>query len=101
MTAVATYWLLLYDYVDDIVDRRAPFRDDHLALARRAHDRGALLLAGALADPVDGALFVFRADDRSVAEEFARHDPYVKEGLVTAWRIRPWSVVVGADEPGG
>jgi uncharacterized protein YciI len=93
-----TYWLLFYDYVDDIVDRRGPFREAHLARARDAHNRGALLFAGALADPVDGALFVFRADDRDVVEDFARHDPYVKEGLVTAWKVRPWNVVVGGDE---
>lgn len=91
------HWVLLYDYVDDILDRRAPFRDAHLALAGEAHATGALLLAGALAEPVDGALFVFHGDDRSVVEAFVRADPYVEEGLVTAWRIRPWTVVIGTD----
>lgn len=89
------YWLLLYDYVDGILERRAPFREAHLALARDAHQRGTLVLAGALADPLDGAVFVFRADDRSVVEGFVQNDPYVTEGLVTAWRIRSWNVVVG------
>ncbi len=93
----AMHWLLLYDYVDDIVERRAPFREAHLALARRAHERGTLLLAGALAEPVDGAVFVFTTDDRSVAEQFVRSDPYVEEGLVTAWTIRPWNVVIGGE----
>jgi uncharacterized protein YciI len=93
-----TYWLLFYDYVDDIVERRGPFRDAHLARAREAHDRGTLLFAGAVADPVDGALFVFSADDGAVVEAFARDDPYVREGLVTAWKVRRWNVVVGGDE---
>ena len=91
------YWLLFYDYVDDIVERRAPVRDAHLALARDLHERGTLLQAGALAEPVDGAVFVFEAEDRSVVEDFVRRDPYVEAGLVTAWRIRPWSVVIGAE----
>ena len=91
------YWLLFYDYVDNIVERRGPFRDAHLAQAREAHDRGALLFAGALADPVDGALFVFSADDRAEVEDYAGNDPYVTEGLVTEWRVRPWKVVVGGD----
>lgn len=91
------YWLLFYDYIADIVERRAPFRDAHLALARAAHDRGTLLLAGALAEPPDGAVFVFRADDPSVVEEFVAEDPYVDQGLVTAWRIRRWTVVVGGE----
>jgi len=89
------YWLLLYDYVDGMAERRAPFRDDHLALARDAEAAGTLLAAGALVDPLDGAVLVFRADDPSAVEEFARNDPYVREGLVTRWQVRRWTVAVG------
>jgi uncharacterized protein YciI len=88
------HWLLLYDLADDYLERRAPLRPAHLALAQQAHERGELLMAGALADPADGAVLVFRADDPSVVEEFANHDPYVKEGLVTSWRVREWTVVI-------
>ncbi|HEX6595525.1 MAG TPA: YciI-like protein [Acidimicrobiales bacterium] len=91
------YWLLFYDYVDGIAERRGPFRDAHLALAREAQDAGTLLAAGALADPLDGAVFVFRADDASVVEAFVGKDPYVKAGLVTGWRVRRWTVVVGGE----
>jgi hypothetical protein len=90
------YHLLLYDYVENVVEKRAPFREEHLGLARAAHERGEIVMAGALADPVDGAVFVFRADAAAV-EAFARNDPYVKGGLVTRWRVRPWTVVIGAD----
>lgn len=89
------YFLLFYDYVPNIVDRRAPFREAHLALARAAQARGELLLGGAYADTVDGALLVFRAADASVIEEFVRQDPYVQNGLVPSWRIRPYTVVTG------
>ncbi|MDQ2882214.1 MAG: YciI-like protein [Actinomycetota bacterium] len=89
------YSLLFYDYVPDIVERRAPFREAHLALVGEAHERGHLLMAGALAEPADGAVFVFTTDDRSVVENFVASDPYVRQGLVTAWRIRPWNVVIG------
>ncbi|MDQ3897314.1 MAG: YciI-like protein [Actinomycetota bacterium] len=92
------HWLLFYDYVDDIAARRAPFREAHLALVREANAAGTLLLAGALADPLDGAVFVFSAaDDPSAVEDFVARDPYVREGLVTGWRVRAWTVVVGAD----
>jgi uncharacterized protein len=89
------YFLLLYDVVDHFTDRRAPYRDAHLALARAANERGELLLAGAFAEPADGAALVFRADDQSVAERFAARDPYVKEGLVKRWTVRKWTVVIG------
>ena len=90
------HYLLLYDYAENAVERRAPFRDEHLRLAREALGRGELLLGGAFADPVDGAALLFRADDPSVVEAFVRRDPYVASGVVTRWRIRAWTVAVGA-----
>jgi uncharacterized protein YciI len=89
------HFLLEYHLVDDYLDRRPEFRESHLGLARSAHDRGELLLAGALADPTDRAVLVFRAADRSAVEEFARGDPYVVNGLVRSWTVREWTVVVG------
>ena len=91
------YYLLLYDVVDDFIERRAALRDAHLKLVRDAHERGELLMAGAFADPVDGAALVFTTRNHSLAERFAQEDPYVKEGLVTAWRVRQWNVVVGGE----
>jgi uncharacterized protein YciI len=90
------HFLLFYDYVPDIVERRAPFRPGHLDLARQFQDRGQLLLAGALAEPVDGAIFLFKADSPKPVEDFVAADPYVANGLVTGWRVRPWTTVVGA-----
>jgi uncharacterized protein len=89
------YFALFYDVVNDFVSRRAPYREEHLRLAREAHRRGELLLAGALTEPADRALLVFRAAARAPVEEFAQSDPYVTSGLVTRWEIRPWAVVVG------
>jgi uncharacterized protein len=89
------FWLLEYDLADDYLDRRPAFRAVHLGLATEARDRGELVLAGALAEPTDRALLVFEGDDPSVAERFAAADPYVDEGLVVSWRVRPWTVVIG------
>jgi hypothetical protein len=90
------HYLLLYDYVENAVERRAPFREAHLTLAREALARGELLMGGAFADPVDGAALLFRTDSPDAVEAFVAKDPYVASGLVTRWRIRPWTVVVGA-----
>jgi uncharacterized protein YciI len=86
--------VLEYTLADDYLDRRAALREDHLALARAAHDRGELLLAGALPDPFDRALLVWTAP-REVVERFVEQDPYVVQGLVNGWTIREWNVVVG------
>jgi uncharacterized protein len=89
------HYVLLYDVVDDYVARRAPFREEHLRLAKEAHQRGEVVLAGALADPADGAMIVFRGPTPETAEAFAKADPYVRNGVVKQWRVRKWNTVVG------
>jgi len=91
------YFVLTYTVIDDYIERRREHRAAHLELARAAAERGELRLGGALADPPDAAVLVFRGPDRSVAESFARADPYVEHGLVSSWSVREWTVVIGAD----
>jgi len=93
---VGRHLVLTYDYVADILERREPYRADHLAAVRERSERGEVLMAGALGDPVHGAAFVFAGVDRDEVERFATADPYVLAGLVTGWRIEPWNVVVAA-----
>ena len=82
--------LLIYDYVEDVVERRGPLRPAHLELIVQWRDEGKVVMGGAIGDPPHGGVIVFRSD----AEEFARQDPYVVNGLVTEWRVEPWTVVV-------
>jgi uncharacterized protein len=89
------YYVLLYEVCDDFINRRAPFRPEHLKMLEEAHRRGDLVMAGAFSDPVDGAALVFRGSDPSIVRRFAETDPYVTKGLVTNWRVRGWNVVVG------
>ncbi len=89
------HFLLSYELAPDYIERRPLFRAPHLALAWQAVERGELLLAGALGDPVEGALLLFQGESAAVAEAFARADPYVTNGLVTGWRVLPWATVVG------
>jgi len=89
------YYILFYDYAGDVAEKRAPFQQAHLTLLRELHERGEAPMAGAWADPLDGAAIVFDVPERSAVEAFVRADPYVVNGLVTSWRIREWSVVIG------
>ena len=88
-------YLLFYDYAPDYLERRGEFRDAHLKLAWDAKAKGQLVLGGAFANPADGAVLHFRGDSSSVAEEFAKADPYVLNGLVMQWKVREWITVVG------
>jgi uncharacterized protein len=91
------HYLLTYDLAADYLDRRGQYRDDHLALAWQAQERGEIIVAGALAEPADMAVLMFQGDSPEVAERFAKADPYVIHGLVTNYRVRQWNTVVGND----
>ena len=89
------HYLLFYDVGEDYLQRRNEFRKEHLKLAWAYHSKGELVLGGALADPVDCAILLFKGDSPVVAERFADVDPYVKNGLVKRWYVRKWTTVVG------
>jgi uncharacterized protein len=89
------HYLLMYRTAPEYMERRGGFRREHLAHAWEAQARGELVLAGAFAEPPDGAVFVFDVDDPETVEAFARADPYVRNGLISEWRVRRWTTVVG------
>jgi len=89
------HYLLIYDVVDDYVTRRVPLRAAHIGYARQSIARGDLVLGGALNNPPDGAVLLFRGSSPAAAEQFAQNDPYVINGLVKNWRVREWTTVLG------
>ena len=88
-----SHFLLIYELSPEYLERRPQFREEHLALAWRAADEGALVLGGAVGNPIESALLLFT--NGADAERFAAADPYVREGLVLHWRVSPWATVVG------
>jgi uncharacterized protein YciI len=91
------HYLLIYDLAPDYLERRAEYRGEHLKLAWEAQQRGEIVIAGALADPADQAILMFKCDTPEPVRRFAESDPYVTRGLVTSWRVRQWNTVVGED----
>lgn len=89
------YYILFYKTVDDYITRRAQYREEHLKYANAARERGELFMAGALADPADSAVLIFKGDSPKVAENFAKNDTYVINGVIAEWKVRPWTVVIG------
>jgi len=89
------HFLLQYELAPDYLARRPTFRQAHLTLAWQAAQRGELVLAGAVGDPVESALLLFQGETPAPAERFAAADPYVLNGLVVRWRVLPWNTVAG------
>lgn len=91
------YWMLHYEKAKDFASRQGPFQEAHLNHVNAAASRNELILAGSLSDPQDGtALLIFRANSRSLVEQFAKTDCYVIEGIVSKWHVREWDVVAGS-----
>ncbi len=91
------HFLLFYEVADDYLARRAEFRQQHLEKAWASSDRGELILGGALTDPADAAVLLFKGDSPDIAERFAKSDPYVISGIVKRWYVRQWQTVAGPD----
>lgn len=91
------HYLLIYDVGEEYVEKRALYRNEHLKLAWDSHERGEMILGGALANPIDKAILFFNGDSPEVAENFAKADPYVLNGLVIKWEVRQWNTVIGEE----
>ena len=91
------HFALIYDMVENFVERRQPYREAHLKSINDAHARGLIVMAGPLGDPPEGGLLIFRADSPATVEEWVRADPYVTNGIVVGWKVRPWNLVIGAE----
>jgi uncharacterized protein YciI len=83
--------LLVYEYVPEMAERRAPHREGHLGLIERYRADDRLVIAGGIGVPVHGGLLAFR--EAADAEAFVAEDPYGAAGLVVSWRVEPWAVV--------
>jgi uncharacterized protein YciI len=91
MTEPIRRHVLFYEYVGDILERRGPFREAHLSAIQAGKEDGTIRMAGPLGEPPHGAAIVFT--DQAAADAFAQADPYVTNGLVTSWRVEPWTLV--------
>ena len=86
-------YLLLYTYVEDMADRRGPYREAHLEGIRAERDAGHISMAGALGAPPTGGAIVWTGVTPEDIEAFTAADPYVVNGLVTSQRIERWNLV--------
>ena len=89
------HYILFYKTADDYLQRRGEFRQQHLSMAQESVEKGEIVMGGALADPPDQAVIVFKGEGPEIAENFAKNDPYVLNGVVTEWKVREWTVVIG------
>ncbi len=69
---------------------------EHLAHSHAMHAAGVLVLAGAFLDRPEEPLSTMAVlTSREAAEAYMAGDPFVREGMVTDWRIRPWARIFG------
>lgn len=90
------YYILTYELTENYLQERGQYRAEHLGMAKKAAENGELVLGGAMDSPADNAILIFRGKDEKLAANFAKNDPYVKNGLVENWEVRKWNAVIGS-----
>lgn len=88
-------YLLEYDYVEGILEKRIPHREEHIKLLQDLTDKNVVVSAGPTVPPTK-AFFYFSSTSRGTVEQFVADDPYVKHNLVTNSVIHDWNVVIGS-----
>jgi uncharacterized protein YciI len=81
-------YVLIYESAEGVREKAPPHVRAHGARIKEFHARGTLLMIGVFEDPEEGAMGVFSA--REAAEEFARGDAFVLNGVVHDWRVLAW-----------
>lgn len=90
-------YVLQYDYVVDALEKRKPHREAHLAMIGKQQEKGNVVLAGAVDNPPTGGLLIFRNLSPTDIEQLAQQDPYVINGVVKKYTVKPYMAVVGDD----
>jgi hypothetical protein len=86
---------LLYDYVESVIERRAPYLDAQLAAVREYVDRGGPVLGRAFANEPDGAAIEFNVDDRAKVQAFTDNARARSVGPSWTGESADWTVAVG------
>jgi uncharacterized protein YciI len=87
-------YVVTYSYVPDMAERRIPIRPEHLEHLNKGAKDGILVLAGALADPIDGGVLIVQAENPGEVLAWVAKDPFAREGLLLGVGVREWTVSV-------
>lgn len=86
-------YVLFYESADDVASKAPAHFPAHSARLAEFHAGGTLLMVGTFANPQDeGSMAILTT--REAAEEFAKGDPFVLNGVVRDWQIREWDEVL-------
>jgi uncharacterized protein YciI len=82
-------YVLFYESAQDVLEKAPQHQAEHGRWVREFMERGELLTTGPFSNPQDeGAMSIFTS--RAAAEECAKGDPFVLNGVVAKWYVREW-----------
>ena len=93
--AIEPVWLVEATYAAHAAERRKPFRAEHLARILALRDAGVIVEAGALTD-ASASVVLMRAPSEEEALAICREDVYLRNGVWTDVRARPFGLVTRA-----
>ncbi len=87
-------YVLFYQSADDLGSKAPAHFPAHLVRVKEFNGRGTLLMVGTFGNPQEeGAMGIFTT--REAAEEFAKGDPFVVNGVVRTWKVLEWNESLG------
>jgi len=92
------YYLLFYYTHDNYIENRKPHRQYHFDHIKKYMESGDLIMGGAIEDGTE-VVIIFKSDTIDTIEDFVKNDPYVINGLIRQWLIKPWNMVTGELKP--
>jgi uncharacterized protein YciI len=88
----AVFFETSYASLEEAVSKAPDVIIAHWARSNEWHARGMLLMSGAFLNNHEQRLGTMAiCPTREAAEEYARGDPFVLNGMVSSWFIREWA----------
>ncbi len=89
--------ILRYNYIDNMAEKRAPYRQSHILHIQSYSSKNKIKMAGAVGNAVEG-LFIFNENvSKEEITSFLKNDPYFQNNLVAQYSISDYTVVSGTN----
>lgn len=87
-------YVLFGSYCENVVERRAPYREAHLAGLQQQKAEGVLVTLGPTQD-LTKVFGIYDAPDEATVRNLVESDPYWQNGIWTEYEIKEWIQAIG------
>lgn len=82
-------YILWGSYCDNVLEKRAPYREAHLNGLAKQKEAGILITIGPTQD-LTKVFGIYEAEDENTVRQLIESDPYWQNGIWTEYQIKEW-----------